>query len=263
MSYFYIYKLTHPITGEFYIGRRTSSKPAKEDIKYRGSSKSWYRELSKDEIENILIKEILNENINSKEELNFFEIEEISKNIKNPLCKNAHIPSIGYYTPGPRSEETKRKLSEHFTGLKRNRIVSEETRKKLSELAKRKRKPLSEETKKKLSIAGSERKLSEEHKSNLSKAWEERRKKEISKETRKKMSESRRGKKLSNETKKKLSNSLKGENNPMFGKKLKEESKIKISQSKRGKKRQPFSEETKARMAESARNRKRNKENND
>ncbi len=262
--------MIHPETNEFYIGRRTSDKPANEDSKYRGSSVSWYRELSKDIIENVLIKEIVNENIYSKEELNILEIEEISKNIKNPLCRNAHIPGIGYYTPGPRSEETKRKLSEHFTGKPNPNYpkkLSEEAKKNISEGCKGRK--ISEVTKKKLSMSGSKRKLTEEHKANLSKAWETRRENGVSDETKKKLSEaasnrtpehkekianSQRGKikPIKEETKKKLSESLKG-------KEFSEEHKQKLRKPKstKGKK---LSEETKLKRAES---RKRNKESKD
>jgi hypothetical protein len=128
MPYFYIYKMTNPETGEFYIGRRTSTIKPEEDIKYRGSSKIWYKTLSEDVIQNHLVKEIIEDNINSAEELNFSEIKWITENIKNPLCKNEHIPVVGFYPKGPKSEENKRRMSESW----KNRKVSDETRLKMS-----------------------------------------------------------------------------------------------------------------------------------
>ena len=260
MSYFYIYKMTHPETGEFYIGRRTSAKKPVEDVNYRGSSYKWYRNLDDLTINEILIKEILVENIESQEELNEIEIKWITENLENPLCKNAHIPGKGFYTTGPRSEETKKKLSEHFTGRPNPnypKTLSDEARKNISEGAKGK--IISEETKKKLSIAGSKRILTEEHRLNISKSWEERRKKGVSEETRNKISESKKGTLLTNEHKIKISESVKGENNSFFGKTHNEETKKKISEKMKGKTRAPFSEETKAKMAEAARNRKNKK----
>lgn len=252
--------MTHPETGEFYIGRRKSSVPPEEDKKYRGSSLRWYKLLDKNTIENVLIKEILDDTILSQEELNEAEIYWISENIKNPLCKNAHIPGKGFYTPGPRSEETKKKLSEYFKGrpnLNYPKTLSDEARKNMSEGAKGK--IISEETKKKLSIAGSKRILTEEHRLNISKSWEERRKKGVSEETRNKISESKKGTLLTNEHKMKISESVKGENNGFYGKTHNEVTKKKISNSKKGKPRAPFSEETKAKMAESARKRRKKK----
>lgn len=194
MSYFYIYKMINPETGEFYIGRRTSNVPSYEDTKYRGSSKIWYNNLSEDTIQNLLVKEILEDSILSSEELNQAEIRWISENIKNPLCKNAHIPSIGFYPKGPKSEETKRKMSEAW----KHRKVSDETRLKMSIAQKgKKKKPFTDEHKRKISIATSinntGRKLSEEHKRKLSEAATKRQTgRKLSEEHRKRIAESMR-----------------------------------------------------------------------
>lgn len=83
--------------------------------------------------------------------------------------------------------------SEHSSLHHKGKVVSEESKKKMSEVRKgRKYKPHSEETKKKMSLAQKGRKLSEEHK--------------------KKLSESHKGKKLSEETKIKMSESHKNKN---------------------------------------------------
>ena len=121
---------------------------------------------------------------------------------------------------------------------------SEETKKKISDALKsKKRKPRSEETKKKISDAlkGKKRKsFTEEHKRKLS---EVRRGKQKSEEHKRKISEAKMGKSLSEEHKRKISESKKG-------KKLgpqSEEHKRKLGESRKGKTR---SEETKRKMSE-------------
>jgi hypothetical protein len=128
--YYYIYKMIDPNTGEFYIGRRTSQKEPELDIMYRGSMVSWSKEenFNKD----ILIKEILIKDIETTEELEENEIKFISENIKNPLNKNKHIPSKGFCTTGPLSEETKRKISGENNGMY-GKMQTEEGRKRISE----------------------------------------------------------------------------------------------------------------------------------
>jgi hypothetical protein len=205
MSYFYIYKMIHPETGEFYIGSRKSKVEPNNDINYRGSSATWYRQLSKDIIQNVLIKEILDSSISSKEDLNEAEIKWISENIKNPLCKNAHIPGLGFYILGSFSDEHKKNISLSKTGKKNpmhGREFSKEHREKLSKS--RIGKKHSEETKEKL-------KASSKHKAPWNKG------KILSEEIKKKMSESSncwcKGKKLSEETKRKMSESAKNRKN--------------------------------------------------
>ena len=104
-------------------------------------------------------------------------------------------------------------------------VPCEETRRKLSEIGKRRHH--SEETKKKLSKSHKGKHLSEEH--------------------RIKMSESRKGRKHSKETKKKMSESHKGINIWMKGKQLSEETKLKMSEAHKGIK---FSEEHKKNLSE-------------
>ena len=189
MSYFYIYKMTHPETNEFYIGRRTSKINPIEDTSYRGSSSTWYSILPKDVINEILIKEILDENIKSSKELNESEIKWISDNIKNPLCKNAHIPSKGFYCKSV-SEETREKISKSLksyiyteehrlnnSNAQRGKIIKEEHKNKISNSIKS---IMNEERLKKMSEnqKGKEpwnkgSSLSEEHRQNISKSKKE------------------------------------------------------------------------------------------
>ena len=126
--FYYVYRMVHPDTGEFYIGRRSSKVSADLDLKYRGSSLHWYRQLSKDIIKNILIKEILYDNIADEDCLAQIEIDEILKNINNPLCKNAHIPGIGFYSkPGYKlSDEACKNISTGKTGKPHHLHTAEE-----------------------------------------------------------------------------------------------------------------------------------------
>ena len=140
--YHYIYKMTDPNTGEFYIGRKSGRTEPELDITYRGSMISWAKEENFDK--SILIKEILVKDIKSIEELCELESSIIQSVIKNPLNKNAHIPSKGFRTKGPLSDEHKKKLSEYFKGRKNpliegnknpmyGKMQSEEGRLKISE----------------------------------------------------------------------------------------------------------------------------------
>jgi group I intron endonuclease len=104
--------------------------------------------------------------------------------------------------------------------VKGRKIVSEETKKKLSENNTRfwQGKHLSEEHKKKLSISHKGKKLSEEHKKKIGEAQIG---KKNSEESRKKMSEAGKGKIISEETKRKISNSLMGRKNPEHSERMK------------------------------------------
>lgn len=151
------------------------------------------------------------------------------------------------------SIEAKQKIS---TSNKK-RIISEKTKKKMSESLKRRKVwnkgvSVSKEAKEKMSKAKIGKKYSEDTKRKMSisrireknhffgKHHSEETKKKISekkinpsKETIKKLSESHKGKTLPKSTKIKMSNSKKGENNPNFGKTMSEESKKKVSESLR------------------------------
>ena len=133
----------------------------------------------------------------------------ISKSLKGRVfseewkqkLKDAHKGQIPWNKGLTPSEETRRKLSE---AAKRRPPISEETKKKLSEAAKR-RPPISEETKKK---------QSESHKGK--KTWMCG--KHHSEETKQKMSEAQKGKHLSEETRRKQSEANKGNPCPIKGK---------------------------------------------
>jgi len=107
----------------------------------------------------------------------------------------------------PRSEETKRKISEKLKGKSHLYPRSEETRKKLSIalMGKNKGKKLSEETRKKIS-----ERLKGKSKGKGKIAWNRGKKNIYSDETRQRISNSLTGRKLSIETRKKISEGHKG-----------------------------------------------------
>ena len=109
------------------------------------------------------------------------------------------------------SDETKRKLSE----VNKGKILSEETRKKMSESRKGKNnhnygKSLSEETRRKMSEGHKGKILSEEHKRKISEANKGKNKPPLSEEHKLKLSKAHKGKILSEETRKKMSETTKG-----------------------------------------------------
>ena len=115
----------------------------------------------------------------------------------------------------PRSEETKKKLSEALKGRKRG-SHSDETKKKISEANKGKKR-----------TSEQKKKMSEAHKGQI--AWNKGKKtRPHSEETRKKMSEAHKGYSHSEETKRKLSEAHKGYSHS-------EESKKKMSEAHKGK----------------------------
>jgi hypothetical protein len=251
MEYFYIYQMTNPETGEFYIGRRNSTTKPSEDILYRGSMVSWAKHDGFNKSK--LIKTILYENIETFELLRELESNIISENIKNPLCRNAHIPNIGFYCKS-HSLETREKMSKSKLNM------SDETKLKISTSNKircrteefrlktsinHKGKILSEETKQKISESskGMSRTFSEEHRKNISNSLTGRK---LSDDVKNKISSSLKGKKLSEETKQKISESSKN---------ITQETRDKLSLANKGKIR---SEETKQKIKESWKIRKMN-----
>lgn len=82
-KFHYVYKLTHPNTGEFYYGVRTSScKPSSDS--YMGSMVTWKPDKS------ILKKEILKE-FKTRKSAEKYEVKLISNDIYEDLNRNYHI----------------------------------------------------------------------------------------------------------------------------------------------------------------------------
>src|SRR5574344_2883862 len=116
----YIYKVTNSITGQFYIGQRSSFEGTPEDdlgIHYFTSSKV-VRPLFKNNTSEWK-KEILYRDINYAEKLDRIEGYEIHKVCNDKLCLNRSEPLIhpGFTAAGKHiSEEMKRKLAEAQKG---------------------------------------------------------------------------------------------------------------------------------------------------
>jgi hypothetical protein len=231
--------MTHPETNEFYIGRRKSKIKPELDIYYTGSSSTWYRELDAYTISNVLIKEILLSDIKTFDELCKYEIEIITENIKNPLCRNAHIPGKGFYINTPRSDETKNRISKSNIG-KHNIKHTEESKNKMSNSLKGK--VHSDDHNKKVSISNTGKILPPEVREKISNSLKGR---ILSDEHKEKISKFQKGKILSEEHKEKISSSSKG-------KKMSEEAKNNMSKSRIGKK---LSDEQKEKMKNSQKER--------
>lgn len=91
---FYIYKVEHIETKEFYIGSRGCKCIPEEDKKYLGSMSVWKPDKSK------LIKWIILKNFKTRSDAFIEESKLISENIDNPLNRNYHIPNKGYNVYG-------------------------------------------------------------------------------------------------------------------------------------------------------------------
>ena len=213
MPYFYIYKVTLPETGEYYIGSRKSKKEPNEDLEYKGSMVKWKVD------KNLLVKEIINDNFDNIEDLIIFESIEISNHIQDLLNRNYHIPSKGFFNKG-HSEETKQKISEVLKG----KLKSDKHKENLSiSHIGKSRKPFTKETITKMS----ESKMGEKNPMYQ---------KEFTEEHRNKLSESKIGKTHSEESKEKMKNSSKHKSPWNKGKTLTEETKMKMSESAKNRK---------------------------
>lgn len=149
-----IYKTTNKINGKIYIGMDT-----KNNDKYLGSGLLLQKAIKKHGLENFK-KEII-EHCNSKKQLSEREKYWIKQlNSQNP--KVGYNIADGGHGGNTYTEECKSKVSK----MLKNRIVSEETRKKMSNSRKGKN-YLTEESKKRISQAHKGKKLSEAHKEKL------------------------------------------------------------------------------------------------
>lgn len=194
---YYIYLIVNKVNFKTYVGQRKSNKKWNEDS-YMGSGKLLKLAQSKYGIENF--EKFLIQYCSTKEETDAAEKFWI-KEYRSRGKAQYNIADGGQGYDGPRSEETKRKISESEKG----KYVSEETRKKMSKVHKG-RKP-SEETKKKMSEARKGHPVSEETRKKISEAQKG---KHPSEESNRKRSETLKGKHFSEETKRKMSEAKKG-----------------------------------------------------
>jgi len=94
MKFYYVYKLTDPITKEFYIGSRECKCDPYKDP-YKGSMSTW-----KPENKERLDKEILCMDFKDRTSAIAYESILIRENITDPLNQNYHIPSENFHCSG-------------------------------------------------------------------------------------------------------------------------------------------------------------------
>jgi hypothetical protein len=233
----YIYKVTNIITGQFYIGQRSSYTGSPEDdlgVHYFTSSR-YVRPLFKNNTSE-WEKEILYRDIQYAETLNDMEGYAIHKVIKDPLCENRYDPTTraGFSTAGThQSEETRAKHS----AANRGKHFSDETRAKLS--AAHRGKHFSAETLAKIGEAQRGKHYSLEARAKISAAIRGKHRAPVSEETRAKLSESLKGHPCSAEARAKISAAN-------LGKHLSDETRAKLSESLKGR---PCSAETRAKLS--------------
>ena len=161
----YLYKIINIETNQYYIGVRSHKDPQTD--KYMGSSSIWTKDWIK-ENKDILIKEIIDESFQTREDANIGEVDLLQKYELDDFCINClykRIPShlgtkqskewinkrihSGERAPmygKHHTEETKQKLSNTLKG----REVSKEAREKIGNF--NRGKIVSEESKQKQSI---------------------------------------------------------------------------------------------------------------
>ena len=250
----FIYKITNTVNGKSYIGQ-TIQKPEKRinNHFYPGGSgcTALHNAIQKSGRDAFTV-EILHEVLDIF--LDDLEIAEIKR--YNTLVPNGYNLDSGGNANKVVSDETRQKMSEARKGCKRN-PCSPETRKKISDAHKsrthtpearknmsdaHKGKTLSPEHRKKMSEALKGRTISPEARKNMSEAAKKRKPQPVSLETRQKMSEAHKGKTLSPETRQKMSEAHKRR------KPVSLETRQKMSEA--AKKRKPASLETRQKMSE-------------
>lgn len=213
----YVYRLTHPVTGEFYIGSRTANKVCAElDLpKYRTSSK--YVKPRFDEFERAVLMEFSSPSCAYDYEQYLINQEWGDQLMLNKSCfyKGKRFSVIGKdFSKNKNSFFGKRHSDITREKLSRNRIGStlpEQTKKKISESLKGNQRSKgvrpTDETIEKIRIASTGRKHSEEAKRKIG---ESHKGKTPSKETIEKQRAKLIGYKHTDEMRKKVSESLKG-----------------------------------------------------
>tara|TARA_R110000851_G_C12956575_1_gene553857 strand:+ start:252 stop:932 length:681 start_codon:yes stop_codon:yes gene_type:complete len=212
-----IYKITSP-SGKVYIGQSIDIEERwiqhrRESAWYKHKLYSSFKKYGVNEHTFEVVKECLREDLNKLERYYQDRFNVLEEGLNHLLQESDEAPRVY-------SEETKRKMSEAQKGKKKGPLSGEHKRK-VSEAAKGR--SHTEEAKRRISKAKKGKKFSEEHKRKISGArkgrtWEDiygvegarlrretRRKKEPhSEETKRKISEAKKGIKLSEETKRKM-----------------------------------------------------------
>lgn len=120
----YVYRLSDPVTNQYYIGSRTCDGNPKLDS-YMGSYYTW-----NPENKNRLIKEIIKDDFHSREEAITYEGNIIGEYINDELNENYYIPHKGFHTQGKvghwagkkRPDHSKKMLGKTFTKEHKNKL---------------------------------------------------------------------------------------------------------------------------------------------
>jgi hypothetical protein len=145
----YVYKITDPITQEYYIGSRTCKCDIVDDS-YMGSYKTW-KPIDKERLVKIILKSDFIDRIDAI----LYEKQIIIENKNNKLNRNYHIPTVGFCTLG--NIDVAMKISKSKKGKpSQNKgkvgIYSIETIAKMKKSA-MERKPINDIAKEKISLA--------------------------------------------------------------------------------------------------------------
>ena len=256
-----IYAIKNKITNKMYIGqainiqkrfishKKSLIKKMHHSIKLQNS----WNKYGEENFEFLIIEKCLIDELNSRE---IYWINHYNSHNKGYNCTKGGNGTYGYKF----TNEQLKKLSKSHKGqipINKGQPRSEETKKRISEKCKGLK--LSNETKQKIREANIGKKLSEDHKQKISNSNKGLKRSEESKQ---KMSKSFKGRIVSEETKQKLKKSNSGKNNGFYGKTHSSEIKETLKQKSKGNKNASGkrSEEVKIRMRQMAAERKKLKE---
>lgn len=126
MSTPYVYKLTHKITKQFYIGFRCANKlPPEQDIFIYQSSSKYVKEIGFENFDSEIVAVFLD-----KESAYDFEQRTIHENMSNPLILNKSVFIEGKrFVNHGHSDKTKHKMSQTRIGVKKSPEMVEKMRK--------------------------------------------------------------------------------------------------------------------------------------
>jgi len=161
MKTHYVYKITDPITGQYYIGSRTSKDCKPEEDDYMGSYCAWTPTNESRLEKKILGKYYTRALANSVERKLLIEKLKIENDKK---CMNAHIPGIGFHNYDRKfTEAHKNKIRNSLVGRK----YTEKRKRKISNAHKGKK--LSKEHRRKIGEANRGKRRSEKIRKKMSK----------------------------------------------------------------------------------------------
>jgi len=126
----YLYKITNIETYQYYVGVRSHKSPSTD--KYMGSSSIWTKNWIK-ENKDILIKEIINDSFQTREEANIGEVNLLQKCECDDLCINCLYKRIPSHLGVKQSEEwIKKRINSGKNAPMYGKHHTEETKQKIS-----------------------------------------------------------------------------------------------------------------------------------